>query len=288
LTVVAVLTVRAAVDEAADRLARAGISTPCVDAEWLLAGMMRIGRSRLALQLAAPLPADVSIAYAAAVERRARREPLQQILGWEDFRGLRVRVTRDVLIPRPETETLVAWMLELLPRPGARRLRVADVGTGTGCIAWALAAERADCDVIATDVSPAAARVAQDNIRAVAGSARVVLCDVLGALRAASLDAIVANPPYLTDAELVALAPEVATYEPRVALSGGTDGLRVLTRLVDEAPRALRSGGVIALETGGGTHVDALGRRLAAVGFVDVSARADLAGVTRFVAGRRP
>jgi release factor glutamine methyltransferase len=258
--------------------------------------------------LSVPLAATTARAYAAAVERRAAREPLQQILGWEDFRGVRVRVTSDVLVPRPETETLVEWALELLPPPGARRIRVADVGTGSGCIACALVAARRDADVVAIDVSEAAARVADANAWAPLGvrraaddrvetyalpgdkvpRARVVVGDLLAAVRSGSLDAIVANPPYLTDAETAALAPEVASHEPRVALSGGADGLDVLTRMVDEVPRVLRPGGVVLMETGGASHVTALSARLRALGFEDVAERADLAGITRFVAARAP
>jgi release factor glutamine methyltransferase len=282
------LTVGAALEDATARLARAGVCSPRADAEWLFAGITRGGRARLAMELAMPLAPGTAAAYAAAVERRAAREPLQQILGWEEFRGVRVRVTPDVLVPRPETETLVEWALHLLPAPGARRLRVADVGTGSGCIACALVSARADVTVIAVDVSPAAARVARDNIRDQRATAHVVAGDLLAPLRAGSVDALVANPPYLTDAEAAGLAPEVSEYEPRLAVAGGADGLDVLVRLVDDAPRVLRPGGVAVLETGGATHVTVLSARLRGRGFEDVAERADLAGVTRFVAARAP
>jgi release factor glutamine methyltransferase len=117
---------------------------------------------------------------------------------------------------------------------------------------------------------------------------RVVVADLMGPFRAGSLDAIVANPPYLADAQASVVAPEVALHEPRLALAGGPDGLVVVMRVVDEAPRVLRAGGVIVMETGGAAHVDAVAARLREHGFVDVAGRADLAGVTRFVAGRRP
>jgi release factor glutamine methyltransferase len=281
-------TIGAALAEAEGRLAAAGVETPRVDAEWLLAGILDVGRNALALNGTRPLIGMTAARYADAVQRRARREPLQQILGWEEFRGLRLRVTPDVLVPRPETEALVEWALTMLPRRGARRLRVADVGTGSGCIACALAAARGDVDVVAVDLSDPAARVARDNARVLGRSVAVVVGDLLAAQRPESLDAIVANPPYLTDAQATALAPEVARYEPRVALAGGPDGLDVLARLVEEAPRVLRPGGPIVMETGGPAHVDAVGARLRARGFVDVATRADLAGIVRFVAGRRP
>ena len=302
------VTVRAALDEATARLAHAGGPSPRVNAEWLLAGIAGWGRARLLAALDAPLAATTARAYAAAVERRVTREPLQQILGWEDFRGVRVRVTSDVLVPRPETETLVEWALELLPAPGARRLRVADVGTGSGCIACAIVAARRDVDVVAIDVSEAAARVASANAWAPLGvrrsadnrvetyalagdkvpQARIVVGDLLAAVRFGSLDVVVANAPYLTDAEMKEVDPEVGQHEPWIALAGGADGLDVLLRLVDDVPRVLRPGGVVILETGGSAHVTALGARLRALGFEDVAERADLAGITRFVAARAP
>ena len=287
MSVTAEASVRAAVNEAEGRLAAAGVATPRVDAEWLLAGILRIGRSRLGVQLDAPLPADVALAYAAAVRRRAAREPLQRILGWEEFRGLRLRLTADVLVPRPETETLVEWALALLPPPGAARLRVADIGTGSGCIACTLVAERDDVDVTAIDISPAAAAVAAGNARALGFRVGVAVSDLLQALRPASLDALVANPPYIARSETAGLAPEVTLHEPRPALDGGVSGRDVLDRLVDDAPRVLRAGGMIALETGGPAHVEALAARLRQLGFTDVACRVDLTGVVRFVAGRR-
>src|SRR3989454_2567275 len=134
------------------------------DAEWLLAAVLGVGRVEARLDLDRALPAAVAARYEAAVGRRARREPLQQIVGWEAFRGLRVRLTADVLVPRPETETLVEWALELLPppRPGVRLLAL-DLGTGSGVIACALAAERRDVDVVAIDMSRAAAAVARSE-----------------------------------------------------------------------------------------------------------------------------
>lgn len=280
-------TIGAALADAEDRLAAAGVESPRVDAEWLLAGILDVGRNALAINTMRPLAEMTATRYADAVRRRVCREPLQQILGWEEFRGLRIRVMPDVLVPRPETETLVEWALQLLPPPGGRRLRIADIGTGSGCIACALAAARRDVDVVALDISAAAAHMARDNARELRQPLRVIVGDLAGPMRTASFDAIVANPPYVADAQVPSLAPEVALHEPRLALAGGPDGLGVLTRLVDEAPRVLRSGGVMVLETGGAGHVDAVAARLTARGFVDVAGRVDLAGITRFVAGRR-
>ena len=281
-------TIGAALADAEARLAAAGVETPRVDAEWLLAGILDVGRNALAMNATRPLVEMAAERYADAVRRRAGREPLQQILGWEEFRGLRIRVTPDVLVPRPETETLVEWALHLLPPVSARRLRVADIGTGSGCIACALSAARRDLDVVGIDLSEAASGVARTNARALGTPLRVVVADLMAPLRSGSLDAIVANPPYIADVQASMLAPEVALHEPRVALVGGPDGLAVVMRVADDAPRVLRAGGVVVMETGGAAHVDAVTARLRTHGFVDVAARADLAGVTRFVAGRRP
>src|SRR5688572_16961473 len=201
---------RADLAAAADALARAGVETPRADAEWLLAGLLGVGRAALTLELDVPLEADTARRYDAAVRRRAAREPLQRILGWEGFRGLRLRLTPDVLVPRPETETLVEWSLALVPRP---RLAI-DVGTGSGCVACSIATERPAARVVAVDGSPAAAAVARANVEALGLGARVsvVVADLLTPFRAVGADLIVANLPYIPTATLATLSPEVAQH----------------------------------------------------------------------------
>jgi release factor glutamine methyltransferase len=269
---------------ATDTLARAGVTTPRADAEWLLAGLLGLGRATLALGLDARLDPETAARYDAAVRRRARREPLQQILGWEDFRGLRVRVTPDVLVPRPETEMLVEWALELVPGP---RLAV-DVGTGSGCIACAIAAERPAARVVAVDRSAAAAAVARANVQAlgVGDRVRVVVADLLMPVGDALADLVVANLPYLPTAVVAALSPEVARHEPRAAIDGGPNGLAELRRLVAVAPSRLRQGGRLVVETAGGTQTPEVVALMRAAGFSEVATRHDLPGVERFVAGR--
>jgi release factor glutamine methyltransferase len=281
-------TVATVLHDAEERLAIAGVETPRADAEWLLAGMLGIGRAALGLNARRPLIAVTAERYDEAVRRRAQREPLQRILGWEEFRGLRMRLTPDVLVPRPETEQLVEWALAFLPASTATgRLRVIDVGTGSGCIACAIACARRDLDVVAIDFSVAAAAVARGNVRALGVGARLVVGDLLSAVGDASADLIVANLPYVPDDVIDALAPEVTDHEPRVSLAGGADGLDVIRRLTPDACRVLRPRGAVVLETFGAQQVEAVTRMLAAAGFVDGATRADLAGVTRFVAGRR-
>ena len=282
-------TIGTALAGAEGTLAAAGVESPRVDAEWMLAGILDVGRNALAVNARRPLGEMSATRYAEAVRRRARREPLQRILGWEEFRGLRFRLTREVLVPRPETELLVEWALEMLPssRPGQRPLAV-DVGTGSGCIACAVAHARPDVDVLALDVSRTAAATATANARALGldSRVRVLVSDLAVALRSARADLMIANLPYLPDGLLTALQPEVSSHEPMLALAGGADGLDVVRRLIPDARRALRPGGAIVLETAGDAQAAALEALLRAEAFVDVSLRRDLVGVGRFVGAR--
>ena len=291
------------------RLAAAGVDTPRVDAEWLLADVLCVRRAALWTDPDRALDDDAVVRYGSAVRRREAREPLQQITGWQEFRGLRLRVTPDVLVPRPETELLVDWALELLDEwtvsrgatavPGRRRARgglgghvgapqVVDVGTGSGCIACALAAERPDSRVLAIELSPRAAAVARANAVAaqVGDRVTVVVGDLLGPV-GSEVPLIVANPPYLASATLVGLSPEVVRHDPRAALDGGGDGLTVIRRLVTSAASRLAPAGALLLETGGGDQTVRVARLLRDAGLVAVATRRDLAGVDRFVAGRR-
>jgi release factor glutamine methyltransferase len=278
-------TVRAAVEAATARLASAGVDTAAVDAAWLLAGALGVGRAALATMRHRELDDATAARYEAMVSRRARREPLQQILGWEEFYGLRVAVTPDVLVPRPETEILVEWALALLPPRPALAI---DVGTGSGCIACALAAG-SPTRVLAIDASPAAAAVARRNVRALGLDGRVILivADLFGGLDRVAADLIVSNPPYLSRAMLRDVAPEISAYEPALALDGGGDGLRVIRRLVNAAPAHLSAGGWLVLETAGPSQATEVRRLMCAAGLREVSTRRDLTGTERFVAGRR-
>jgi release factor glutamine methyltransferase len=279
--------VREVLDAGEALLARVGIATPRADAEWLLAGGLGIGRAELALALASPLEPAAAEAYEASLRRRAAREPLQHILGWEAFRGVRMRVTPHVLVPRPETELLAGWAIELVaPQP---RALVIDVGTGSGCIACAIAMERPDARVIALDRSPDAVRVARDNVAALGldGHVDVSVSNLFAGLPAMRADVIVSNPPYLPSALIPTLSPEVSRYDPRPALDGGPDGLDVLRSLLRQAPAWLAPGGALLLETAGGAQVREVARLMRAQGFSGTETRPDLAGIERFVMGRR-
>jgi release factor glutamine methyltransferase len=286
----AVVTARELLDDAVARLTAAGVPTPRVDAEWLLADALAVRRARLYAVMGEPVGNAPAERYEASIRRRVARVPLQHIVGTQAFRDVTVSVGPDVLVPRPETELLVSWALELLPPPGARSPLVLDVGTGSGCLAAALASERRDLRVVALDVSPAAIAVARDNIAALGVGERVtaLVSDLFASLAPTRADLVVSNPPYVPTARLATLAPEITDHEPRVALDGGPDGLAVIARLVRQAPSWLRPGGALLLETFGGDQPDAVLSSMADAGFTDVTTRRDLAGVTRFVGGRRP
>jgi release factor glutamine methyltransferase len=281
-------TIRALLDEATARLSAAGVLTPRADAEWLLAGLEGTGRAAVAMALDREVEPSLAARYAAALARRERREPLQRILGGEEFRGLRFALTPDVLVPRPETESLVELALAFLPRPGDYQPRVIDVGTGSGCVACAIAYERPDAGVVALESSLAALAVAGRNITALRLGARVrlIAADVLTAVGFEVVDLVVANPPYLPSPLLETLMPEVREHEPRLALDGGMDGLGMLRPLVADAGRTLRPGGALVVETAGGDQALAVAGLFRAAGFNDVVVRPDLSGGPRFVAGR--
>jgi release factor glutamine methyltransferase len=280
-------TVPALLGRAAAALEEAGIETARPEAEWLLAGLLDVERFALYLEPTRRLTAAEAARYRELIERRARREPLQYLLGWEDFHGLRLAVTPDVLVPRPETEGLVEWAVEVLA--GRPDPVIADLGTGSGAIACALARAIPTAEVLAVEVSAGALAVASRNVRELGLSARVRLLagDLfapLGSL-SASLDLVVANPPYLPSAVIASLPPEVSRHEPRAALDGGPDGLGVIRRIVAGAPPVLKPGGWLLMEIGE-EQAGPLASLMAAEGFSGIRARRDLNRVERYIGGR--
>jgi release factor glutamine methyltransferase len=232
--------------------------------------------------------------YDAVVARRLTREPLPHILGVHEFYGRPFRVTADVLTPRPETELLVDAALAILDARGAPELpaaipplRVVDVGTGSGCIAVTLAAERPAVLVAATDASAAALGIARANARDLGVADRVVFreADLLGDLDWTP-DLIVANLPYVPEGDRASLAPEVARFEPAAALFAGADGLDAIRRLIPAAARALAPGGALILEVGIG-QAATVSDLIAATGNFDAARTYDdLQGIPRVVIAR--
>jgi release factor glutamine methyltransferase len=233
---------------AADALHAAGSPTPRLDAEVLLAHVLGCTRAQLYARLHDPWPPGVLEAYGALLRRRLAGEPVAYLVGHKDFYGLDLLVDRRVLIPRPETEELVGAVLAALP-PGGQHGPVADIGTGSGAIAIALAHYRPTIPIIAVDLSPDALAVARANAARCGVAGRIAWRegDLLAPLQE-PVAGIVANLPYTV---LDELEPGVRDWEPTLALEGGgPDGSALIARLLAEAPRVLAPGGFIALEIG--------------------------------------
>jgi release factor glutamine methyltransferase len=228
----------------------------------------------------APVPSEWAAKFLAAIRRRASGEPLAYVSGWCGFRHLTLRADRRALIPRPETEGLVDLVLARV-RGGC----VADVGTGSGCIALSLATE-GSFEVVAIDRSPEALALAEENWRLTGGRVSLVRGDLCAPLRPGSLDALVSNPPYLTDGEHAALDRSVREWEPALALAGGTDGLQAIAGLLDAGHTAVRPGGWLALEIDC-ARAALCARRASASGWTDVAIHADLFGRERYLLARR-
>jgi release factor glutamine methyltransferase len=269
--------VRDALDSAVIALTAAGVDTPRLDAEVLLAHALGVDRLTLLVDREARVEGPAVRTFQDAVRRRAvGREPVAYITGVKGFRHLDLQVDPRVLIPRPETETLVEAALDAVPQ-GAR---VVDVGTGSGAVALALKDERPDLRVTATDVSDDALDVARANAARLGLDVAFVRGDLLDGV--GELDAVVSNPPYVEDG--AQLAPEIVRHEPALALRAGPDGLDVLRRLVPAA--AARGAGVLAVELGAG-HAGAVQALARDAGFARTERRADLAGIDRVVVAWR-
>ncbi|KUI00908.1 protein-(glutamine-N5) methyltransferase, release factor-specific [Mycolicibacterium acapulense] len=269
------------IDAAATVLAEAGVATPRVDAELLAAHVLGTDRGRLRFIEAGP---EFAQRYDDLIARRARRVPLQHLVGTAAFGPVDVHVGPGVFIPRPETEALLEWALaQRLPDAPV----IVDLCTGSGALALALANDRPDARIIAVDDSESALQYARRNL---AGTGVEVVCaDVTAPTLLpeldGSVDLIVANPPYIPDGAQLEL--EVADHDPAHALFGGPDGMRVIEAIVGLAGRWLRTGGLVAVE-----HDDTTSDRTVecfrlATRFDDVTARRDLTGRPRFVTARR-
>jgi release factor glutamine methyltransferase len=219
--------------------------------------------------------------FQSAIRRRVRGEPLAHVLGSWGFRHLELEVTPDVLIPRPETEQLVDLLLAHV-----RTGRVADLGTGSACIALALASEGNFSHVVATDLSDDALAVARRNAEHCGLCLTLVRGDFGGMLAKDAFDAVVSNPPYLTEAEYAVLDASVKSYEPRLALESGADGLRATRTVLQHARRALRPGGWLALEIDA-TRGAETARLAHDAGLAGVTLHKDLFGRERFLLAQR-
>lgn len=254
-----------------------GIPNPRLDAELLLASVLKCKRVDLYIGFENAVSEKHLAEYKALIERRAKREPLQYILGETEFWGLKFKVTPDVLIPRPETELLVE---EALKFPEAKT--ILDIGTGSGCIAVSLAKHLPEAKVVATDISKESLEVAKQNAEknGVADRIEFVASDIAPWLffetQERKFDLIVSNPPYIDPLELDLLQTEVSRHEPRRALDGGKDGMEIVEKILKEAPDFLKSPGRLMLEVGEG-QAEALKKKY------PCETRKDYAGIERVI-----
>lgn len=235
----------------ADFLKKKGSESPRLDAEVLLAHVLEWHRVQLYTQFEEEVGERARTRYRELVKKRSEGEPVAYLVGRKEFFSLPFTVSSSVLIPRPDTETLVVEALERLK--GCETPRVVDVGTGSGCIALAIAKRSESTSMIAIDLSPEALQVARSNAESLGVSDRVRFLegDLLGPVATAEpFDAIVANPPYIPTGDIAGLEPGVRDFEPHLALDGGADGLRVVARLISEAASLLVPGGHLILEIG--------------------------------------
>lgn len=279
-----------ALAEAVRALTGAGVDSPLLDAQLLLAFAMGVRREDLHRDPGAILSRRAELIFDKSIALRARRRPLPYITGEAWFYGRPFKVNRAVLIPRPETEMLVDFARCHAPESG----RIADVCTGSGCVAVSIAVEMPGARVWATDISRLALLMAAKNVRRHGVESRVALMegDLYSPLAGRQFDLIVANPPYISRAERPDLMPEVRDYEPAIALWGddrvdtGEDGTLIHRRLLAEGPAMLAPGGWIALEVGAG-QADAVAQAAEAAGLGNLSVLKDDSGIPRVVAARR-
>ena len=277
---------RDVIGQAAQILTRAGSESATLDAEVLLGHALALTREQLIVMADSPLGAEPAERFQSLLARRLQREPVAYITGNQEFWSLDFQVTRDVLIPRPETERLIEVALLLAAQLRSEQpLRVLDIGTGSGAIAVSIAKELPSARIYATDISPSALAIARRNATLNGVVERITfLCgDLFAALadHEAQFDLIVANPPYIRRAEIATLKPEVSQWEPRTTLDGGADGLDFYRRIAAYAGHFLAPNGAIALEIGAGMGSEVLPILVQAGLYRDVKIFHDYAGRDR-------
>jgi release factor glutamine methyltransferase len=297
----ATLDVRTALKEGIARLRAARVPSDTLAAELLLIHSLGRDRAWLYSHAETPIDPDVSEKYFALVARRAAGEPTQYLTGKQEFWGLEFEVTPAVLIPRPETEHLIEVALERLGprgieidlRTGAPspRLRIADVGTGSGCLAIALAHELPHAEIFATDISAPALEVARRNAgrHAVSGRIHFLQTNLLEACIGESplFDLVVSNPPYVALDGAATLPREIREHEPSAALFGGPTGTEIYSRLIEQAGALLRPRGTLVLELGYDLAARVRAILAAQSGWANVCVTNDLAGIPRVLAAER-
>jgi release factor glutamine methyltransferase len=262
-------------------LADKGIENARLEAEWLLCEALSLDRIGLYLNFDKPLQADELASFRAMVARRAKREPLQHILGTQEFMGLEFKTTAAALIPRHDTELLISEALKAAPDSR----RVLDIGTGSGCVAIAIAKSLPAAAVTSVDISFEAIKLARQNAELNSVSVDFRQGSLFESVQGERFDLVVSNPPYIPAAEIDILQPEVRDFEPRSALDGGADGLDFYRLIVPAAPDFLISGGWLLLEVGAG-QADKVTEMFAKSSFSAIFSAKDPGGIDRVVGGQ--
>jgi release factor glutamine methyltransferase len=272
----------------ATKLNAAGIESADLDARILIGQALGVNHAALTADSARVVTPAEQTAIAALVRRRLDREPVARIVGRKEFWSLPLRLNSATLVPRPETETIVEAALAAIDTRGSHShpLRVADLGTGSGALALALLSELPNAFVVATDLSTDALSIARDNARELGlDRAKFVACDMAQALRG-PFDLIVSNPPYIASEDIAGLDPEVRTYDPRLALDGGLDGLDAYRAIASAVPALLTPRGFLVVELGI-EQMEPVTALFAAAGLAPLRFRADLNGVPRALVAQR-
>lgn len=279
-------TLVAAWNAAKTRLEAAGVDTPVIDARLLVEAATGARRADILAEPKRALSPPQTAQLEAYLARRERREPVSHILGAKGFWKIMLKVTPEVLTPRPDTEAILDLVLPMFAADQA--FSVLDLGVGSGAILLAILAERPAARGLGVDVSEAALAVARENAASLGLESRAALLrgDWTAGLDGDQFDLVVSNPPYIRSDDIRTLAPEVRDHEPRLALDGGVDGLAAYRRLAPEILRMLRPGGVFAVEIGLGQRSD-VERLLKAAGGVEITVGQDLGGHERVVGGKK-
>jgi release factor glutamine methyltransferase len=284
------VTVLEAIRKATEFLERKGVESPRLQAELLLAHVLKLPRMKLYLNFERRLNEQEQDAYREGCRRRGTREPLQHIVGTVSFCGLEIRCTSSALIPRPETEILAQFAWEFLEQFPAAEPVTFDLGTGTGCIPIAIASRCSRARIVTADISAEALALAQENAKQCGVADRIEFIQgngFAGLTGDRRFHLIVSNPPYIPSAELETLEPEVRDFDPRLALDGGADGLDFYRRLALEAAQHLHPGGQLMVEFGDG-QADPLRRIFTGQNWTVEAVRPDDSQRDRFLVARRP
>lgn len=270
-----------------------GIENPRLDAEVLLARSLRTNRLGLYLEYDKPLEKEELTEYKKLIKRRIKREPLQYIVGYQEFWSLKFKVDRGVLIPRPETEILVEEALKVFPqdKPWSKTINILEIGTGSGAVAVTLAKELQGVFIIATDISDRALHIARENAKNHGVERHITFLkgDLLRPVRRRIefFDLVISNPPYIPGADFQRLEPEVRDIEPRIALDGGKEGLRFYRQILPQAGKHLAKGGWLMLEVGKGQYQEVSKLMEYTGDFLPPSTVKDLSGIERVVSAQK-